>query len=145
MFSIGKIRIIALLNSFIYKLNSYPISCSYVQSSTTPLGPEVGGFTLVLTVCTNVSSELSASESLARRNMMFMLMVSYASPWSLLWIGFIYVLTCIYTFFFLHLSAALHYIQIYYIWSPLHMLDTISLFSLLTLKSVLSSSRFACL
>lgn len=132
-------------NSVICTLNSYPISCSYVKPSPALLCPEVGAFTLVVVVGTNVSSELSASECFARRNMMFMLIVSYSSFWDPPWIKCICLLTCIYTFLFLYWSAAPHYIQIYNIWSPLHMLDTISSFSLLTVKAVISSSRFACL
>lgn len=55
------------------------------------------------------------------------------------------LLTCSYAFLFLHSSAALCYIQTYYIRCLLGMVETISVFSFLLLYPVLSSSRSAFL
>lgn len=72
---------------------------------------------------------------------MFTVVVASSSLYNIPGDVFIHLLTHFYVLFLLHQSQAPRYSQIYHTWCLLPMLDTVYLFSLLSRKAVLSSSR----
>lgn len=60
-------------------LSFYPFSWYFAHPSTTPLGPKLGEFMLVLVMSSDVSASYKHLESCAGRNMAFMLMI-FLSP-----------------------------------------------------------------
>lgn len=109
-------------------------------SSPSLVGLTAGGFMLVPAVC-GITASLQRLESFTGRNTRLLMVSSSSSLQDPLRVILIFLLMCLYSFFFLRCSAAPYNIWICCICCFVLMGGTMSLFSLLPLKPDTSSSR----